>query len=264
LHGRLGSGALLSLAIHGGSAPTPSGFAITIAGADGALTITPADPAHYPGWAEWRGRPPGARRAPPPPPRPPPPPPPPPPPARRGRGGGRAGRRPSPPGPASPPGRPRGPARPPPASPPPCTPPGRPRPSSGPPRPAPASGSTRRPNPAGGPPRRPEPTRGPPRRPEPTSRPPPRPGHATEPPHMSRPEGTSHENPDHRGQRLHRIPRRRRLRRRWARRLGPLPARKRPAARRLPPRLRRPGRAGLAHHRRDRLRPGHSRRRPQR
>src|SRR5262245_38881276 len=56
LHGRLGSGALLSLAIHGGSAPTPSGFAITIAGADGALTITPADPAHYPGWAEWRVR----------------------------------------------------------------------------------------------------------------------------------------------------------------------------------------------------------------
>ena len=56
LHGRLGSGALLSLAIHGGSAPTPSGFAITIAGADGALTITPADPAQYPGWAEWRVR----------------------------------------------------------------------------------------------------------------------------------------------------------------------------------------------------------------
>src|SRR5215831_8675333 len=47
LHGRLGSGALLSLAIHGGSAPTPSGFAITIAGADGALTITPADPGRY-------------------------------------------------------------------------------------------------------------------------------------------------------------------------------------------------------------------------
>src|SRR5262249_6615527 len=75
LHGRLGNGALLSLAIHGGSAPTPSGFAITIAGADGALTITPADPAQYPGWAEWRGRRRGGARAPPRPPRPPRPPP---------------------------------------------------------------------------------------------------------------------------------------------------------------------------------------------
>jgi predicted dehydrogenase len=56
LHGRLGSGALLSLSIHGGSAAAPSGFAITITGADGALTITPADPGHYPGWAEWRVR----------------------------------------------------------------------------------------------------------------------------------------------------------------------------------------------------------------
>jgi len=56
LHGRLGSGALLSLSIHGGSATTPNGFTITITGADGALTITPADPAHYPGWAEWRVR----------------------------------------------------------------------------------------------------------------------------------------------------------------------------------------------------------------
>jgi predicted dehydrogenase len=56
LHGRLVSGALLSLSIHGGSAAAPSGFAITITGADGALIITPADPGHYPGWAEWRVR----------------------------------------------------------------------------------------------------------------------------------------------------------------------------------------------------------------
>jgi len=56
LHGRLESGALLSLSIHGGSAAAPSGFAITITGADGRLTITPADPGHYPGWAEWRVR----------------------------------------------------------------------------------------------------------------------------------------------------------------------------------------------------------------
>src|SRR6266705_1925704 len=44
LHGRLGSGALLSLSIHGGSAAAPGGFAITITGTDGTLTITPADP----------------------------------------------------------------------------------------------------------------------------------------------------------------------------------------------------------------------------
>ncbi len=56
LHGRLSSGALLSLSIHGGSAAAPSGFAITITGTDGTLTITPAQPGHYPGWAEWRVR----------------------------------------------------------------------------------------------------------------------------------------------------------------------------------------------------------------
>jgi len=56
LHGRLGSGALLSLSIHGGSAPAPGGFAIIVTGTDGTLTITPADPGHYPGWAEWRVR----------------------------------------------------------------------------------------------------------------------------------------------------------------------------------------------------------------
>lgn len=56
LHGRLTSGALLSLSIHGGSAATPVGFVITIAGTGGTLTITPDDPGHYPGWAEWRIR----------------------------------------------------------------------------------------------------------------------------------------------------------------------------------------------------------------
>ena len=56
LHGRLAGGALLSLSIHGGSAAAPAGFAITIAGTDGTLAITPADPGHYPGWAEWRIR----------------------------------------------------------------------------------------------------------------------------------------------------------------------------------------------------------------
>jgi predicted dehydrogenase len=56
LHGRLASGALLSLSIHGGNAPAPGGFAITITGADGTLSITPADPGHYPGWAAWHVR----------------------------------------------------------------------------------------------------------------------------------------------------------------------------------------------------------------
>jgi predicted dehydrogenase len=56
LHGRLVSGALLSLSIHGGSAAAPGGFAVTIAGTEGTLTITPADPGHYPGWAQWRVR----------------------------------------------------------------------------------------------------------------------------------------------------------------------------------------------------------------
>jgi len=56
LHGRLGSGALLSLSVHGGSAAAPDGFVITITGTEGTLTITPADPGHYPGWAQWRVR----------------------------------------------------------------------------------------------------------------------------------------------------------------------------------------------------------------
>jgi len=56
LHGRLADGALLSLSIRGGSAGAPDGFVITIAGTDGTLTVTPAEPGHYPGWAEWRIR----------------------------------------------------------------------------------------------------------------------------------------------------------------------------------------------------------------
>ena len=56
LHGRLSSGALLSLSIHGGSAAAPSGFAITITGTDGTLTITPAQPGHYPAWLMVRFR----------------------------------------------------------------------------------------------------------------------------------------------------------------------------------------------------------------
>jgi predicted dehydrogenase len=53
LHGLLDSGAVLSLSIHGGNAPTPDGFVITIAGTDGTVTITPRDPGHYVNWAHW-------------------------------------------------------------------------------------------------------------------------------------------------------------------------------------------------------------------
>lgn len=53
LHGVLEGGAVLSLSIHGGKAATPDGFVITIAGADGTLTITPRDPRQYVNWADW-------------------------------------------------------------------------------------------------------------------------------------------------------------------------------------------------------------------
>jgi predicted dehydrogenase len=56
VHGRLTGGALLALSVHGGSASTPDGFLIKIAGTGGTMTITPTDPAHYPGWANWRIR----------------------------------------------------------------------------------------------------------------------------------------------------------------------------------------------------------------
>jgi len=77
LHGRLGSGALLSLSIHGGSAAAPGGFAITITGTDGTLTITPADPGALPGLGRMARPAQGHRR----------------------RGGGPAGPRPLPPRP---------------------------------------------------------------------------------------------------------------------------------------------------------------------
>jgi predicted dehydrogenase len=52
--GRLVGGAVFSLTAQGGSAAAPDGFVIKISGADGTLTITPRDPGHYPGWADWR------------------------------------------------------------------------------------------------------------------------------------------------------------------------------------------------------------------
>src|SRR5262249_45904630 len=83
--------------------------------------------------------------------------------------------------------------------------------------------------PAGPRPRAP-PAPGPPPPPSPPAalRPPP-PGLARRPPRAIRPEGLSHEDPYHRGQRIHRVPRRGRLRRRRARRLGAAPPRGRPA-----------------------------------
>ncbi len=53
LHGRLDGGAVFSLSIHGGTAPSPDGFVITIAGTDGTLTITPKERGHYVHWTEW-------------------------------------------------------------------------------------------------------------------------------------------------------------------------------------------------------------------
>jgi pimeloyl-ACP methyl ester carboxylesterase len=52
--GRLAGGVVFSLSAQGGSGAVPDGFVIKVAGTEGTLTITPGDPGHYPGWAEWR------------------------------------------------------------------------------------------------------------------------------------------------------------------------------------------------------------------
>lgn len=54
LLGRLQDDALLSLSVHGGSAPGPDGFVIKLAGTAGTLTVTPVQPQMYPHWADWR------------------------------------------------------------------------------------------------------------------------------------------------------------------------------------------------------------------
>jgi predicted dehydrogenase len=56
LVGLLAGGALGTLAVQGGSGPGPDGFVVRVAGTEGALTITPDDLGHYPGWATWRVR----------------------------------------------------------------------------------------------------------------------------------------------------------------------------------------------------------------
>jgi predicted dehydrogenase len=53
LFGRLAGGAMVSASVQGGNAPGPDGFLIKIVGTDGALTITPVEPAHYMNWADW-------------------------------------------------------------------------------------------------------------------------------------------------------------------------------------------------------------------
>jgi len=54
--GRFTDGALASVSLHGGNAPSPDGFLLRIAGTEGTLTVTPTRPSEYVGWAEWRVR----------------------------------------------------------------------------------------------------------------------------------------------------------------------------------------------------------------
>jgi predicted dehydrogenase len=55
--GRLGSGAVASLTVHGGNSTAgPDGFFLRIAGTEGTLTITPAHPGMYVGWSDWNIR----------------------------------------------------------------------------------------------------------------------------------------------------------------------------------------------------------------
>jgi predicted dehydrogenase len=53
LLGRLTGGAVATLAVQGGARPGPDGFLLQLAGSDGTLTVTPAEPGMYPGWATW-------------------------------------------------------------------------------------------------------------------------------------------------------------------------------------------------------------------
>jgi predicted dehydrogenase len=54
LVGRVASGAVASLTVHGGNSTAgPDGFVIRIAGTDGTLTITPTQTGMYVGWADW-------------------------------------------------------------------------------------------------------------------------------------------------------------------------------------------------------------------
>ncbi|MFD8247850.1 Gfo/Idh/MocA family protein [Nocardia sp. NPDC059691] len=54
LAGRLKSGAVVAVTVHGGNAAAPSGFALHIRGTEGALAISPVQGGMYPHWADWR------------------------------------------------------------------------------------------------------------------------------------------------------------------------------------------------------------------
>jgi predicted dehydrogenase len=54
--GRFAGGALASVSLHGGNAPSPDGFLLKIAGTEGTLSVTPARPGEYSNWAQWRVR----------------------------------------------------------------------------------------------------------------------------------------------------------------------------------------------------------------
>ncbi|MGK8523537.1 Gfo/Idh/MocA family protein [Nocardia asteroides] len=54
LAGRLASGAVAAVTVHGGNADAPDGFAVHIRGTEGILAISPVQPGMYPHWADWR------------------------------------------------------------------------------------------------------------------------------------------------------------------------------------------------------------------
>jgi predicted dehydrogenase len=54
--GQFVGGALASVSLHGGNAPGPDGFHLTIAGTEGTITATAARPGQFINWADWRVR----------------------------------------------------------------------------------------------------------------------------------------------------------------------------------------------------------------
>ncbi|HUR01253.1 MAG TPA: hypothetical protein VM347_01820, partial [Nonomuraea sp.] len=52
-HGRLESGAVAVVSVHGGSAPGPGDFHLKITGTEGTLTVAPTQPGLYVHWADW-------------------------------------------------------------------------------------------------------------------------------------------------------------------------------------------------------------------
>lgn len=52
--GRLDSGAVASVTLHGGNRSAPAGFELRVTGSDGVLVVTPRNPGEYINWADWR------------------------------------------------------------------------------------------------------------------------------------------------------------------------------------------------------------------